>query len=89
MLSTLSKPDPSERTEHVSTPSREGEFPATYTFKAWNFDADLSAQSPKCATAASEPDIDTTSAHTHKNGGAGTAACLTQMNTTNVAFHAL
>ncbi|KAH7974231.1 hypothetical protein HPB49_012318 [Dermacentor silvarum] len=57
-----------------------------YTFegrRAWNFDADLSAQSPKCATAASEPDIDTTSAHTHKNGGAGTAACLTQMNTTN------
>ncbi|KAH7941876.1 hypothetical protein HPB49_018288 [Dermacentor silvarum] len=39
MISTLSKPDPSERTEHASTPSKEGEFPAAYTFKAWNFDA--------------------------------------------------
>ncbi|KAL3219782.1 hypothetical protein MRX96_030188 [Rhipicephalus microplus] len=36
--------------EHASTPSRESVFPDTFTSKAWNFDADLSDQSPKCAT---------------------------------------
>ncbi|KAH7951177.1 hypothetical protein HPB52_006234 [Rhipicephalus sanguineus] len=46
---------------------------------------DLSDQSPKCATAASELATDTTSAHIRRNGGVEIAACLTQMSTTMVA----
>ncbi|KAH7946504.1 hypothetical protein HPB52_000256 [Rhipicephalus sanguineus] len=52
---------------YAYTPSRAGVFPDTFTFKVWNFDADLSDQSPKCATAASEPATDTTSAHIRRN----------------------
>ncbi|KAH7965373.1 hypothetical protein HPB49_006581 [Dermacentor silvarum] len=50
--------------------------PSYVYFEGVDFDADLSAQSPKCSTAASEPDIDTTSAHTHKNGDEHHERCL-------------
>ncbi|KAL3243733.1 hypothetical protein MRX96_047391 [Rhipicephalus microplus] len=71
--------------EHASTPSRESVFPDTFTSKAWNFDADLFDQSPKCATAASELATDTTSAHIHRNAGVEIEAFSTQVNTTMVA----
>ncbi|KAL3237968.1 hypothetical protein MRX96_021995 [Rhipicephalus microplus] len=71
--------------EHASTPSRESVFPYTFTSKAWNFNADLFDQSPKCATAASELATDTTSAHTHRNASVEIVAFSTQVNTTMVA----
>ncbi|KAL3202962.1 hypothetical protein MRX96_053306 [Rhipicephalus microplus] len=71
--------------EHASTPSRKSVFADTFTSKAWNFDADLSDQTPKCATAASELATDTTSAHIHRNAGEEIVAFSTQVNTTMVA----
>ncbi|KAH8028480.1 hypothetical protein HPB51_017440 [Rhipicephalus microplus] len=45
----------------------------------------LSDQSPKCATAASELATDTTSAHIHRNTGVEIVAFSTQVNTRMVA----
>ncbi|KAL3221724.1 hypothetical protein MRX96_050208 [Rhipicephalus microplus] len=71
--------------ERASTPSRESVFPDTFTSKAWNFDAELSDQSPKCATVASELATDMTSVHIHRNAGVEIVAFSTQVNATRIA----
>ncbi|KAL3235926.1 hypothetical protein MRX96_022354 [Rhipicephalus microplus] len=58
-------------------------------FQGVDFDADLSDQSPKCATAASELATDTTSAHIQRNTGVEIEAFSTRANTMVVASNAV